>query len=290
MFWSDNRRQEGCVRTAGRVLESGIPGKEIVISKASGSDVFVVATTDSQGTVWVAWQGWRNGKAVIFAATQQGDGFTAPQAVSNSSANEWNPAIAADSRGRVTIAWDSYPQRQLRHYARTATASGTWDSEIAVAATARYEAYPSIVYDPQGRLWIAYEEGAEGWGKDWGAHNSSGVPLYDARAIRLVGLDASGRLIDPGVDPGVALPGVAADSIRRYDRQAGKQYGMGEARSGTMETARPERASFPRRKSAQQPAAVERRCLRATLACFPHQRAHSLGTAGHIVDGIRNLI
>ena len=35
-----------------------------------------------------------------------------------------------------------------------------------------YEAYPSIAYDPSGRLWIAYEEGGRGWGKDFGAYAS----------------------------------------------------------------------------------------------------------------------
>jgi hypothetical protein len=220
IFWSDNRDKKGIYELRARVLENGSPGGEISISKASGSDVFPVATADAQGKVWVAWQGWRNGKAAIFAATEQGDEFTAPQAVSTSSANEWNPAIAADSRGRVTVAWDSYRNGSYDIYARTATATSTWDAEIPVAATARYEAYPSIAYDLQGRLWIAYEEGAEGWGKDWGAHISTGVPLYDARAIRLVGLDPSGRLLDPGVDPGVVLPGIAGF---RSDTTTGKQ-------------------------------------------------------------------
>ncbi len=220
VFWSDNRDKKGVYELRARVLENGAPGKEITISKATGSDVFAVAATDAQGRVWVAWQGWRNGKATIFAATQQGETFGAPQAVSNSSANEWNPAIAADSRGRVTIAWDSYRNGSYDVYARTETGNGTWEAEIPVAATARYEAYPSIVYDPQGRLWIAYEEGSEGWGKDFGAHTSAGVPLYDARAIRLVGLDASGRLLDPGVDPGVVLPGVGGF---RSDVTTGKQ-------------------------------------------------------------------
>jgi hypothetical protein len=220
VFWSDNRDKKGVYELCASMLDNGKAGAEIVISKASGSDVFPVATTDSQGRVWVAWQGWRNGKASIFAASQEGDRFSAPQPVSNSSANEWNPAIAADSKGRVTVAWDSYRNGSYDVYARTTTASGAWEQEIPVAATARYEAYPSIAYDPQGRLWIAYEEAAEGWGKDWGAHISAGVPLYDARAIRLIGLDASGRLVDPGVAPGVVLPGVAQV---RSDTTIGKQ-------------------------------------------------------------------
>ena len=28
-----------------------------------------------------------------------------------------------------------------------------------IAATSRFEARPSLAYDPKGRLWIAYEEG-----------------------------------------------------------------------------------------------------------------------------------
>lgn len=209
VFWSDHRDPKGSFELHARALENGTPQSDSVVSKASGADVFAVATTDAQGRVWVAWQGWRDAKASIFAATEQGESFSTPQAVSNSTANEWNPAIAADSRGRVTVAWDSYRNGNYDIYARTATAPGAWDREIPVAATARYEAYPSIAYDPQGRLWIAYEEGPEGWGKDWGAHNSSGVPLYWASAVRLVGLDATGRRVDPGIDPGVVLPGIS---------------------------------------------------------------------------------
>jgi hypothetical protein len=50
-------------------------GKSVRISDAPGSDVFPAAATDAGGRVWAAWQGWRQGKAAIFAATQQGDGF-----------------------------------------------------------------------------------------------------------------------------------------------------------------------------------------------------------------------
>ncbi len=207
VFWSDNRSKKGVYELYARVLENGKAAESLTISKASGSDVFPVATTDAQGRVWVAWQGWREGRAAIFSATQQDNGFSSPQQVSNSSANEWNPAIAADSRGAVSVAWDSYRNGSYDVYVRTAS-SDSWGSEIPAAATARYEAYPSIAYDPQGTLWIAYEEGAEGWGKDFGAYKTYGVPLYQARAIRLVGLSSSGRLIDPGVDVGTVLPGI----------------------------------------------------------------------------------
>lgn len=208
VFWSDNRSNKGVYELWARVVDNGKPGQTIAISKASGSDVFPVATADANGRVWVAWQGWRNGKAAIFSATEQESGFSEPQQVSNSAANEWNPAIAANARGQLSIAWDSYRNGSYDVYVRTAKGIGNWGAEIPVAATARYEAYPSIAYDLQGVLWIAYEEGAEGWGKDFGAYRTDGVPLYDARVIRLVGLNGAGRLIKPSISPGTVLPGV----------------------------------------------------------------------------------
>jgi hypothetical protein len=217
VFWSAN--ENGDFDLWARPIANGAPGKTVRISKALGSDVFPAAAADAKGRVWVAWQGWRQGKAAIFAATQQGDGFSAPATVSNSPGDEWNPAIAADTAGRVTVAWDSYRNGSFDVYVRTATGPGHWGPEVPVAATARYEAYPSIAYDPQGRLWIAYEEGPEGWGKDFGAYRSSGVSVYFARAVRLVGLDSSGRLIQPA-DPGSALQGVPAAREDSPARQA----------------------------------------------------------------------
>jgi hypothetical protein len=204
VFWSENRK--GNFEVFARALDNGRPLSTVQISKNSGSDVFAVAATDSKGAVWVAWQSWQNGRAAILASVQNGNAFSPPQKVSNSNANEWNPAIAADASGRVTVAWDSYRNGNYDVYARTAV-GGNWQPEIPVAATARYEAYPSIAYDPKGRLWVAYEEGSEGWGKDFGADKSDGVPLYFARAIRLVGVDASGGRLDPGVDVGTVLWG-----------------------------------------------------------------------------------
>jgi hypothetical protein len=220
VFWSDNKSGKAKFELWARPVQNETPGTAILISKASGSDVFPVATSDAQGRVWVAWQGWRDGKAAIFSATQQGDKFSVPQAVSNSTANEWNPSISADPRGKVAVAWDSYRNGSYDVYARIASGPGNWGNEIPVAATARYEAYPSIAYDQQGVLWIAYEEGSENWGKDFGAHDTTGVPLYHARVISLVGLNTAGRLIKPSVDPGTVLPGEAVINEDAYSKQS----------------------------------------------------------------------
>ena len=164
VFWSAN--EKGNFDVWARPVENGKPGAAVRLSTEAGSDVNPAAATDSKGRVWVAWQGWRNGRASIFAATQNGNGFSKAAAITKSAGNEWNPAIAADSTGRVSVAWDSYRNGNYDVYLRTATAAGSWGPEIPLAATARYEAYPSIAYDPAGTLWVAYEEGGENWGQD----------------------------------------------------------------------------------------------------------------------------
>jgi len=210
VFWSQN--DGGNFDVWARAIENGQAGRTVRISNEAGSDVDAVATTDSNGRVWVAWQGWRNGHAEIFCASQNGNAFTRPAQVSGPVFNEWNPAIAADSNGHVTVAWDSYRNGNYDIFMRTATAPDAWGKEMPMAASARYEAYPSIAYDTQGRLWVAYEEGAEAWGKNFGAYDTSGVSLYQGRAVRLRGFD-NGSAVDLNADPGVLMPGLMSQRI-----------------------------------------------------------------------------
>ena len=206
VFWSAN--EKGDFDLFARPVENGNPGEIVRISKEEGTDMDPAAVTDSSGKVWVAWQGWRSGKASIFAASQNGGGFSAPALVSASAGNEWNPAIAADSGGRVTVAWDSYRYGNYDIFMRT-EANGAWGKESPVAATLRYEAYPSLAYDGDGRLWAAYEEGGERWGKDFGAYETSGLAVYQGRAIRLIAFEKDGHAVKTPGDPGAVLPGGA---------------------------------------------------------------------------------
>ena len=217
VFWSTN--QNGNFDLWARAIESEKAGRTIRLSTASGSDVNPAAATDAKGRVWVVWQGWRDGKASIFGATQQGDGFSNAAAVSSSTGNEWNPAIAADSSGKVSVAYDSYRNGNYDIYLRAASGPGAWGKETAVASSARYEAYPSMAYDPAGRLWVAYEEGGERWGKDFGAYDTQGIALYQGRAIRLRGFGKDGRAVATNTDIGTVLNGVPGQRIDDPARQ-----------------------------------------------------------------------
>ncbi len=190
----------------GSSIVNGKPSAKARISNDAGNDVSPVVVTDAKGKIWVAWQGWRGGKAAIFAASQEDKGFGAAQKVSQSQANEWNPAIAADRNGRVTVAWDSYRNGNYDIYMRSEN-GGQWAAESPVAATARYEAYPSLAYDPSGRLWVAYEEGGNYWGKDFGAYDTSGIALYQGRSIRLRGFEQDNRVVETSASLDDTLPG-----------------------------------------------------------------------------------
>ena len=81
VFWSANRTStydgKGVANydVFARVIDGTSPGKTVQISNDPGNDVDAVAASDAKGDVWVAWQGWRNGRAAIFSAGQQGDEF-----------------------------------------------------------------------------------------------------------------------------------------------------------------------------------------------------------------------
>ncbi len=155
------------------------------VTRLPGSDFHVVAATDSRGVVWLAWQGWRDGNYEIMASAQkEGHAWSEPRAVSDSKANDWSPAIAADGEGNVYVAWDTYDKRnydvRLRNLAKPDA------KPIVVADSARFEGRPHLACDKDGRLWIAYEEGDEQWGKDY-AHAGN---VHERRALAEPGLRA----------------------------------------------------------------------------------------------------
>jgi hypothetical protein len=173
-------------------------------TKTPGTDMNVVATTDSTGTVWLAWQGWRKDNFdILLAALADGHSWKEPHVISSSKANDWNPAITADSRGNVYVAWDTYDKGNydVRLYVAANNAKGR---ALSVANSARFEARPSLACDARDRVWIAYEEGDEQWGKDFATgqfrkiplKNNPGAALYLKRTIKVKCL-ADGKLKQP---------------------------------------------------------------------------------------------
>jgi hypothetical protein len=186
--------------TPARDGDAGKWSETVRLTRTPGADFHVVATTDSAGTVWLAWQAWRdNNFDILLAAPAEGEAWQKPHIVSRSKANEWSPAIVADSQGRVHVAWDSYEGGNYDVRLFTLEGDGKRSELRTVAGSPRFEARPSLVCDKEDRLWIAYEEGDEQWGKDYafshdygaktprehGLPDSPGFGLYVHRTVRV---------------------------------------------------------------------------------------------------------
>ncbi len=222
VFWSAN--QGGNFDLYARPVVKSTPGRTIKLTADSGPDVVPVAATDANGNVVVAWQAFRNGRSQIRAMRQKGDGFSEEIIVASTNSNEWNPAIAASTTGDVTIAWDSYRKGDYDIYSRSFDRSGNLRAEKPLAASLRYEAYPSLAYDPSGRLWVAWEESDEGWGKDFGADETTGIGLYHGRWVRVQAWE--GEKVFSPADVGAVLPGSGRVRVDAPSRQSDPVQGV----------------------------------------------------------------
>ena len=157
----------------------------------------LVATLD--GSLTLAWQGWRDGCSSVFFRRCRNGVWDEPIALSNEKGNDWYPAIASSKAGAVAVSWfrwqnDSYDVFLCEWDA------GRWGPVEIVASTDRYEALPSLAYDADGTLWIAYEEGRTGWGLD--SHTAG---LRSVRNVRVC-CYRDGKLLAPTGTANLSLP------------------------------------------------------------------------------------
>ena len=67
------------------------PAQQVQVSKERGADIDPSPPLTRSGRVWIAWQGWRDGVAAIYAVHQDGKGFSKPEKISNSNAGRVGP-------------------------------------------------------------------------------------------------------------------------------------------------------------------------------------------------------
>ena len=151
----------------------------------------------------MAWQGWVEGQADIWLAPV--DNSSPPLNVSDTKANEWSPALAADRSGNLHVAYDTYQAGNYDVVLRTRSPRGVLGRPIAVADSWLFEARPSVAVDPRGHVWIAYEERTGNWGKDSGRLDPApDRVLYAASNVRVRCLDGTRLLTAP--DPVAQAP------------------------------------------------------------------------------------
>jgi hypothetical protein len=76
----------------------------------AGSSNFVRAAASPDGSVYIAYQSFRNGQSDIFLRASKNAAWQPEQRISDSPANDWEPApaIATAADGSVFLAWDTY--------------------------------------------------------------------------------------------------------------------------------------------------------------------------------------
>jgi hypothetical protein len=203
------------------------PSDVLNISAEKGTDFMPAAATDAQGRAWVTWVGGRESHFHVYAAHQTEGGFSKPARVSLFQGNEWEPAIASDGKGQLAIAWDTFDKGDYDVYVAIADAEGKLSQPEAVAATLGFEVRPSVAFDGDGRLWMAYESSGDQWGKDFGALKKKGIPLYQTgRSLAVKVRDKQGQWFEPA-DVMDAVPSAnpvpRANQARNRNRQQGRQ-------------------------------------------------------------------
>jgi len=212
IFWSENKQWQTKGATANFDVwacswKGGNLSKPVNLSDNSGNDINPVATTDSNGDVWVAWQGARNKGFRILARHQTPSGWAKELTVSTQKGNCWTPAIAASKDGRIAIAWDTYDKGDYDIWLREYDTKGKTQAARPVANTVMYEARPALAFDGANRLWVSWESSGPTWGKDWGAYErETGIGLYRDRQIGLSVLE-NGKWMEPQTPQWSALPG-----------------------------------------------------------------------------------
>ncbi|MEZ5399341.1 MAG: hypothetical protein R2729_06700 [Bryobacteraceae bacterium] len=156
--------------------------------------------SDGKGSAAVVWQGFRGKNSNIFAKRLNGDAWSAEIRITNRAANDWEPAVALGSGGDLWVAYDSYKNGNYDVYLSRVSGGAVAGQEIGVATSARFEVRPTVAVDTAGRVWVAWEEGNPGWGKDQGyilRARPSGVQLGGVRRPKVRAYE-NGQWRDPG--------------------------------------------------------------------------------------------
>lgn len=209
----------------------GLVAAEKRVTTLGSPELTPALATDANGNLWLATQSWdKVGGAGIDIYYCDADlKVKESEHVLGIDGNCWHPAIAVSPTGQVAVVYDRYRNgsydidaQLLQRGAKSVT------REVRIAGSPKFEARPSAAYDAAGRLWIAYEEGVEKWGKDFGSLvPGKGNPLYSARSVRVVCVDADGTLKKPSAElptSTVVPPAMAGDALKTNLFERGSRF------------------------------------------------------------------
>jgi len=216
VFWSE--RDAECWQLQGRRRKSGRWEAPVRLTQA-GSNLFHRAAGGAGGRVFLVWQSFRDGQSDIYMRALESGGWSPELRLSESSANDWEPAVAAASDGSAFIAWDGYQNANYDIYFRS-WRQGRLSPVRAVTASPGFEAHATVAADAES-AWVAWDASGANWGKDQGFLIPAplAVPLHQQRDIGLAVLRGE-EWIEPR-EPFRALPGNAEHPQLIFDGRGG---------------------------------------------------------------------
>jgi hypothetical protein len=177
------------------------------LTTAPFSDFNARAVADKAGNVTVVWQSFRAGHGDIYVRRLRGKQWGPEVCVSQSDANDWEPAVALDSRGVAWISWDSYQHGNYDVFLRSFDGQSLGDP-VAITTEPEAQFHTSVAVDREDRVWVAWDEADRNWGKDFS--RSSSAPgsrgLHYSRGLGLR-VWANGRVQKPSADLAPILTG-----------------------------------------------------------------------------------
>ena len=192
---------------AATINKSGAVSKPERLTTARFSDFNTRAVADRDGNVTIVWQSFRNGNSDIYTRRYTRGAWGPELQVSDSKANEWEPAIALAKNGTAWISWDGYQTGNYDVYLRSFDGRSL-GATIAMTTEPEAQFHSTVAVDSADRVWVAWDEAGPNWGKDFSA--SSAAPgsrgLHYSRRLGLR-VYANGRVQNVSADLYAALTG-----------------------------------------------------------------------------------
>ncbi|HTF54865.1 MAG TPA: DUF3604 domain-containing protein [Pseudonocardia sp.] len=172
----------------------------------------------ADGSVEVCWQGHLGGRFGIYSR-RWADGRWQPEVLvsDESSANVWDPALAATPTGGTVYGWSEYHQGTYRVVVRHRDPDGVLAEPRPVSSGTDYALHPSVAVTSDGGVWCAFDvitvhgHGGSGPTRLRAAETLSGTP-------EPTGMRAPGEFIPPELLPDIEasmrVVRVDTDSVR----------------------------------------------------------------------------
>ena len=178
VFWSADRK--GAANLYCRILAEDKWTKARRLTSGKGRDFNQQACLDHRGRLWLIWQSMVHQTSNIYLASLNDRGLGKPLSVSPpfSNSNNRDPVLAADSRGKLWIAWSAYANRDYEIQTRSFS-QGKLSPVVNISRDLLfYDMHPTLAIDGADHVWISWDSI---YIKN---HGDSGQPNPACRGVR----------------------------------------------------------------------------------------------------------